>query len=462
MSDTNEPIRYAPTDGLTYNPNEPKYWDKEALDKELFRAFDLCNGCRLCFRFCQSFPILFEAVDTHGDVRQIPKAKTHEIIDTCFQCKLCYVNCPYTEAESHEFKLDFPRLMLRANAQRRREEGVPWRERLLGNPDLLGKFGTLTPALANWANTLRPNRLVLEKGLGVHRDKLLPKFERPTFEVWFRQQTGGAEETADGTHPVVLFVTCFGNYNKPALGKAAYTVLRHNDCRVACPTLNCCGMPALDGGDVDFARRQARQNVAQLLPYVERGYDIAVVNPTCSLMLKQEYPELLHIPGDVRITEAARQVAAATRDISEYLFGLRREGHFREDFQSTPGGPVAYHAPCHLRMQNIGFRGRDLMRRIPGVQPKLVAECSGHDGTWAMKQENFDLALKNGQRAFDGMRNAEAELWVTDCPLAAVQFEQACGKAALHPVEVLERAYRADGFSQVVASDSETDDQTSA
>lgn len=462
MSDNNDhvpDIRYAPTDGLTYNPNESKYWDKEALDKEIFRTFDLCHGCRLCFRFCQSFPTLFEAVDTHGDVRRIPEAKKHQIIDECFQCKLCYVNCPYTKSEGHEFELDFPRLMLRANAQRRREQGIPRRERLLGNPDRLGKIGSLTPALANWANTLRPHRVILEKTVGVHRDKLLPQFARPTFEAWFRQQTGGAEETASGTHPVVLFVTCFGNYNKPALGQAAYAVLTHNDCRVACPAINCCGMPALDGGDVDFAREQARQNVERLLPYVEKGYQIAVINPTCSLMLKQEYPELLHIPEDPRIIEATRQVAEATRDISEYLFALRREGYFQEDFQSTPGGPVAYHAACHLRMQNIGFRGRDLIRRIPGVQPKLVAECSGHDGTWAMKQENFTLALKNGQRAFDGMRSAEAEFWVSDCPLAAVQFEQACGKNVLHPIEMLERAYRADGFPQAVTPSHEDDDQ---
>jgi glycerol-3-phosphate dehydrogenase subunit C len=462
IDDRDSHIRYAPTDGLTYNPNDPKYWEKAALDQEVFRTFDLCHGCRLCFKYCQAFPILFEAVDTHGDVRRIPEAKTLQVIDACFQCKLCYINCPYTEAEGHEFKIDFPRLLLRANAQRRRQEGMPLRERMLGNPDLLGKLGTLTPALANWANTLRPHRVLLEKSLGVHRDKLLPQFQSPTFDAWFRQQTGGAEETPGGTHAVVLFVTCFGNYNKPDLGKAAYRVLTHNGCRVACPALNCCGMPALDGGHLEFARQQARQNVERLLPYVERGYEIAVINPTCSLMLKQEYPELLDIPDDMRIAEAARQVAAATRDISEYLFDLRRQGQFQEDFQSTLNGPVAYHAPCHLRMQNIGYRGRDLLRRIPGVQPKLVAECSGHDGTWAMKRENFDLALKNGQKAFDGMRDAEAELWVTDCPLAAVQFEQACGKQALHPVEVLDRAYRADGFPYAVTPSSANSDPASS
>jgi Fe-S oxidoreductase len=211
-------------------------------------------------------------------------------------------------------------------------------------------------------------------------------------------------------------------------------------------------MPALDAGDIDLARRKAKRNVTALAPWVERGYRIAVINPTCSLMMREELPLLLDDPADRSLAEAARRVAAATRDLCEYLWELRAEGHFKEDFRSTPGASVAYHAPCHLRMQSIGFRGRDLMRRIPGVKPRLVAECCGHDGTWAMKKEYFELSLRNGEKAFAGMREAEAEVWSSDCPLAAVQFEQACGRRALHPVEILERAYRDDGFPQRVSA----------
>ncbi len=447
MSDTKlDEIRYAPTDGLTYNPNEPKYWDKAALEKELVRSLDLCHGCRMCFKYCQSFPTLFNAVDELGDVRKLPESIRRQIVDECFQCKLCYTQCPYTEAEGHEFKLDFPRLMLRAKAIRRREEGVPLRDRMLADPDTLGKLGTLTPRLANWANTLRPHRVIMEAVAGIHRDKLLPRFESPTFEAWFRARTSGADETPDGTHKVVLFETCFVNYNNPSVGKAAFRVLAHNDCRIACPKLECCGMPALDSGDVAAARAKAVRNVKGLLPWVERGYLVAVINPTCSLMIRQEYPELLDDPADPALAAAAKRVAGATRDLSEFLFGLRQAGAFKEDFKSSPNGPLAYHAPCHLRMQNVGFRGRDLMRRIPGVQPRLVQECCGHDGTWAMKKEYFALSLKNGQRAFEGMDEAGAEIWTTDCPLAAIQFEQARGKRPLHPVEVLDRAYREDGF----------------
>lgn len=446
-------VRYAPTDGLTYNPNEARDRDEAALEKEIIRVFDLCHGCRMCFKFCESFPTLFNAVDHHGDVRRLPLSVRRQVIDQCFQCKLCYTQCPYTDAEGHAFRIDFPRLLMRAKAIQRRREGIPLRDKLLADPDRLGAAGTLAPRLANWANTVRPHRVLMEKAAGIHRDKLLPSFESPTFERWFRRQTHGADETASGGTPVVLFATCFVNYNRTAPGQAAFRVLQHNGCTVACPRTVCCGMPALESGDIALAQLKARQNVTTLLPWVERGYRVAVINPTCSLTIRQEYAELLNDPADPELAQGAKKVAAATRDLSEFLFELRQEGAFKEDFQSTPGPSVAYHAPCHLRMQNIGFRGRDLLRRIPGVRPKLVAECCGHDGTWAMKTENFTQALKIGGKAFDGMREADAEVWSTDCPLAALQFRQACGRQPLHPVEILDRAYRKDGFPTPIQKD---------
>jgi glycerol-3-phosphate dehydrogenase subunit C len=440
-------ISYAPTSGLTYNPNEQAYWDRDALQLEVDRTFDLCNGCRMCFKFCQSFPTLFDAVDNAGDVRKLPREKVEQVIDECFQCKLCYTQCPYTEAEGHEFKLDFPRLLMRANAIRRREHGIPLRERVLSDPDTLGRVGTFLPMLANAANHLHPHRVLMGKTLGIHRDKLLPEFAGDPFPDWARRELQSNEVSAAGTHKVLLFATCFVNWNKPQIGQAAFRVLRHNDCQVAVPPLACCGMPALDGGDVPRAIAAARQNVTALLPWVERGFAVAAINPTCSLMMKEEYPELLDSDADPALRDAARRVSAATRDLGEFLFERRQAGEFKEDFQSTPNGPIAYHAPCHLRKQNVGFRGRDLMRRIPGAKPRLVTECCGHDGTWAMKTEYFPLSLKNGERAFDGMKEAAAEVWTTECPLAAMQFTQACGREPLHPVEVLDRAYRPDGFA---------------
>jgi Fe-S oxidoreductase len=193
---------------------------------------------------------------------------------------------------------------------------------------------------------------------------------------------------------------------------------------------------------VAAAQRQARANIDLLMPYVREGYAILVNNPTCSMMMRKEYPAL--VGG-----EDAKALAGAVRDPNEYLNALRREGRLSQDFRSTPGR-VRYHVPCHLRAQNIGYRSRDMMAAIsPETEVHLVAECCGHDGTWAMKREYFQLSLEAGRKAFEGMQGEG--LLTTDCPLAAIQFEQATGARPLHPLEVLERAYRPDGFPTPVA-----------
>jgi Fe-S oxidoreductase len=197
-------------------------------------------------------------------------------------------------------------------------------------------------------------------------------------------------------------------------------------------------MPALDGGDIEFARKQARANIDAMLPLVRAGYKIAAINPTCSMTMRKEYPNL--VAGD-----DVREFSAAVADTHELLYAVRRAGRFSVDFKSTPE-TIAYHVPCHLKAQGIGFRSRDLMRLIPGVQITTVDSCTAHDGTWAMKKENFALSMKWGEKAFSAMRDANAAVMATDCPLAAVQIEQATGVRPIHPIEVIARAYQADGF----------------
>ncbi len=428
-------IKGTPTPGLTYNPNDAVYWDRPALERELERVFEICHGCRLCFNLCPSFPALFGAVDAHqGDVRKLTPADADRVVDTCYQCKLCYVKCPYTPDDKHEFQLDFPRLLMRANAVRARRRGLGLRSRVLARPEMLGRAARLTPGLVNWANRQPLLRLLLEATLGVHRDKLLPDFHGETFEDWRRRQPPAA---GDGTQ-AVLFHTCFVNYNNPQVAKDAVEVFARNGIALGSPKQNCCGMPALEGGDVELARRMARNNVAALLPEVSAGKKVLAINPTCSYMIRKEYPEL--VGGD-----EARQVAAATMDLCEYLFQLKQQGRFNRDFLSTPGR-VAYHVPCHLKAQNIGFRSRDMLRLIPGATVKMVEQCCGHDGTWAMKKEFFPLSKLAGGKAFEEMAAAEAEVMATDCPLAAVQFQQVLGRRPIQPIQVLARAYRPDGF----------------
>jgi glycerol-3-phosphate dehydrogenase subunit C len=161
------------------------------------------------------------------------------------------------------------------------------------------------------------------------------------------------------------------------------------------------------------------------------------------MMMRREYPELLE--GEDR--ERATRLAEATMDVSEYVWSIRNEDRFNTDFKSSPGDAVSYHAPCHLRAQAVGFKGRDLLRKIPGVKPSTVMECCGHDGTYAMRVEGFEPSIRVGGKAFDGMKDNEAsEVWATDCPLAAIQFKQHAGRKPMHPMSILARAYREDGF----------------
>jgi glycerol-3-phosphate dehydrogenase subunit C len=445
MSDE-RPISYQPTGGLSYDPEEPVYWDEAALASELTRTFEICHGCRLCFKFCDTFPSLFELIDRRhdGDVRRITAAETETVLDTCFQCKLCDVNCPYAERDSHPYRLDFPKLVHRQRAIRTRRAGLPLRDRVLGDPDRAGRLARASLGLANVANRSRAHRWFLEKVVGIHRDKLLPEFAAGSFTAW-AARTGrvGAEPGGEA----VLFPTCYVEHNEPQIGKDTVEVLERNRVDLRCARgLACCGMPAWEKGDLDTLRRNAAHNLDVLTPFADRGARVIAINPTCAMMLRREYPSLVAAAD----RERARRVAAATADPSEFLWSIRNEPRFDASFESTPGGPVAYHAPCHLRAQAVGFKGRDLIRRIPGVQPKPVIECCGHNGTYAMTVEGFEASQRIGQKAFDGMRSAGAEIWVTDCPLAALQFAQHAGVKPMHPMSMLARAYRRDGFAQRV------------
>ena len=432
---------YAPTDGLAYDPEEPHYWDEAALRRETARVFDVCAGCRMCFKYCDAFPKLFAfADDEHdGDARALTPPQTAAVVDDCFQCKQCEVNCPYSPRDGHAFAIDFPKLAHRHRAQRVRARGLTLRERVLANPDAVGLAARLGGGLANRLNRNTAHRLLLEKTLGIHRDKQLPVFAPRTFEAWAADEKLIARAPGAET---VLFQSCYVDNNEPEIGRDTIEVLRANGVDVRCVRgLGCCGMPAWESGDLVEVRRRARRNLDLLVPHVEAGSTVVVLGPTCGLMLRREYPTLVG-PGD---RERARKLAAAVRDPSELLASLDRQSRPAPALASRPEG-IAYHLACHQRAQAIGFPARDLLRRAGVAGVVSVGECCGHDGSYAMKVESFDAARRIGRKAFDGLRAADATTWMTDCPLAAIQIEQNAGTKPLHPMSLLARAYRGDAF----------------
>jgi glycerol-3-phosphate dehydrogenase subunit C len=410
--------------------DSPKFEQTAAFDEETLRVYDICNGCRRCFNLCPSFDVLFRGIDDKdGELGALEKPLQDRVVDLCYYCKLCFNHCPY--CPPHDYDLDFPRLMIWGKYLKAKQKKPSLRDRLLVNVEGLGRLGGLIAPFVNWALRRPWFRKIQEAVMGIHRDRLLPFFHRQSFSTWFNL-TGkrGSSETGNGK--AALFYTCYVNQHNPGIGKAALAVLRKNGVEVACPKQECCGMPYYDTGDLESVRKKAAANIATLLPAVDAGYTIVAPMPTCSLMLKKEYPDLLR-------SEAAKKVAEHTMDLCEYLMKLESEGKLSKDFIWNPG-KIAYQVPCHLRDQNIGFKSRDLLR-LTGAKVQVIERCTGHDGSFGVKKEFYDLSVKVGRKAFGEAERGEAEIVSSDCPLSGLALTQATEKRSLHPVEIIQRAY---------------------
>ncbi len=420
------PLPEHPSAELGYD--DPAYSDAASVERELRRVGEICHQCRRCLPLCESFPKLFDLVDaTDREIEGVSAQGFDAVNELCFHCKLCYNHCPYTPP--HEWDVDFPALMRRQQLTRARSRGIPVQRRLTTRTDLIGKVGSLAPGLMNFANRNRLSRVLMEKTLGIHRDWVQPSYCFETVERWFAKR-GPRGDGSNGS--AVLFTTCSVNYSDPIVGRSAVTVLERSGVKVDVAYEACCGMPFTDTGDLESARRHARRNVERLLPFVDAGAVVLAPGPSCSLMLKTEYPKLLE--GD-----AVQRVAAATRDLMEHLYDLARAKKLDRDFGQRLG-VVAYHAPCHLRAQNIGFRSRDLLK-LAAEDVVLVDACSGVDGTWGMQARFHEASLRVADAMLKRIDESGAEHVATDCPLSALRIEEGLGRKAVHPVVLLRHAY---------------------
>lgn len=413
---------------VEYNPNTETYWDETALAQDMKTSFDICNGCRLCFNLCPSFPDLFKSVEGHDDnVELLTDEELSRPADLCYQCKLCYMKCPYIPP--HRFDLDFPRLMLRSKAVRAKKHGIAAVDRFLGDPDRIGRLGTATPRLANWGNRNALIRRWLEKRMGIDHRRHLPKFALVRFSTWVQKRN---RQTADTD--VAIFSTCTVEYHEPGIGQATLKVLKHHDITAMVPSgQRCCGMPALDGGDIAGAQERARHNVALFAPYAKAGKKILALQPTCAYVLKEEYPLLVG-------TEDAKAVSEAALDVTEYLAQKARRKELKKDFRNSPG-TVTYHLSCHTKAEGLRRSAKDLLSYIDGTQVNVVDRCAGIDGTWGLKAQFYDESQKVAAKLTEAFRQAHETTACSDCALAGLQIETAADKPPKHPVELLNTAY---------------------
>lgn len=440
-------IPRAPAAPPATSPHDPRYYEPRDLEGELRRAFQICHECRMCVNYCGSFPEMFNRIDRDIDAgvaegaEKLNDADIKAIADECWQCKLCYIKCPYTPDEEAKEMLDFPRLMARERAARARREGIPLVDQILGEPQLVGQLGSGVAApVANLITRNQLLRKVQEKVTGISAEFPLPPLAPEPFSRWFTEHKPQA--AAGELGEVVLFATCYGEFNTPNVVEAATLVLEHNGYRVRYPgagedattsLLTCCGLPNVDGGDVSAASEKIKHNVKLLLPHVRAGRKIVVPAPSCGMMMKREWRE--YVP-----TKEVEEVAAATLDLMEFLLVLGKEKKLKREFKNELGA-VAYHAACHLRAQKIGFPGMRVLNIIPGTEVRMVEECSAVDGTWGMKAAHYQTGRKYAGKLVRGIEGADPDLVVTDCSLSSLRIGQENRVAPLHPIEAVARAY---------------------
>ena len=428
--------------------HNPDFYDPEKIDEELRRVFDICHGCRRCFNLCDSFPTLFDLIDESdsGELDTVASADFKPVIDACTLCDMCFmVSCPYVPP--HEFNLDFPHLMLRYRAAEIRQGKTGGLEKELTKTDRNGKLASLTPGIANWASDTKNGltRPVLEKVAKVHREAELPKFHGKTFTLRAKQNPP-AVNTAAPAHgrKAVLYATCFVNYNNPGIGEAARAVLAKNGVETEVVYPSCCGMPQLERGEIEKVTTNAKRIAAELKPWIEKGYDVIALTPSCALMLKFEWRLLL--PDDADIERLAR----ATSDITEYVVDIAKTEGLAEGLRPLEGG-VALHMACHARAQNIGAQAAQMLRLVPEAQVAVIERCSGHGGSWGVMKQHFETALKVGKPAARQAAKSGKAYLASECPLAGTHLMQGIERLnpdpepafteSRHPIELFAEAY---------------------
>jgi len=420
----------------------PDFYDEDKLNAELHRVFDICHGCRRCVSLCNAFPTLFDLVDEGptGELDGVDKKDYGKIVDQCYLCDLCYMTkCPYVPP--HAWNLDFPHLMLRAKAVKFRKGEVRFRDKLLSATDAIGKLAAI-PVIAQTVNAVNRNgaaRALMEKAIGVHAERRLPPYApakfRPSAAVSKSHPVRNGERTPG---KVAVFSTCYINYNEPGIGHDLLKVLDHNEIpHMLVEKEACCGMPKLELGDLEAVARLKAINIPPLARLAREGYAIVTGVPSCTLMFKSELPLLFPVDADVRA------VADAMFEPFEYFVLRNRDGLLKTDFKK-PLGKIAYHIPCHSRVQNIGQKTREALQLVPGTTVKTVERCAGHDGTWGVKSEYYAHSMKIGKPVFRAMAEDEPDYISSDCAMAGRHIEQGMGDTRAerqHPLSLLRIAY---------------------
>jgi Fe-S oxidoreductase len=309
-----------------------------------------------------------------------------------------------------------------------RANGLPLRNRLFGAIEQVNRIGSQLAPLSNWIAQSQLNRWLMEKFAGLDRRRPLPVFAAESFEDWFyAHPTSGCGAKGE----VVLFHDTFNNFNTPNVAIAATRLLERAGYRVRLSNKRCCGRPMISKGMLRDARENARWNVDQLAPYVEKNIPIIGLEPSCLLTLRDEYPEFLR-------NAAAKRVAENSFLLEEFLVREIGGGRLSVKFNGNRGKALL-HGHCHQKAL-VGTAPTASILKAAGFNVSEVdSGCCGMAGSFGFETEHYDLSLKIGNRRLGpAVKTAPADVAVVASGISCrQQIEHLTGRKAKHPAELL-------------------------
>ncbi|WP_227356477.1 FAD-binding and (Fe-S)-binding domain-containing protein [Haladaptatus salinisoli] len=357
-----------------------------------------------------------------GDAAQFDAEFMHEVMDVCLGCKGCSVDCPS--------EVDMAKLKVEVEHEYKNRHGATLRDRVFANIDALSRLGSALAPLSNWGRKLPGVRSMMERTVGIARERSLPEFRRTTFSDWFRERGGAKVSEADAERKVVLFPDTYTNYNDPKPGRAAVRVLEAAGVRVAVPDVTGSGRPPYSKGFVEKARRIADRNVDALSRYVDEGWEVVTVEPSDAVMFQSDYRDLL---GGEDVDAVARN----TYGVCEYLDVFRLDENVRWD---APAASLTYHGHCHQKAVKKDHHAVGLLRRAGYEVDPLDSGCCGMAGTFGYEAEHYSMSQAVGRILFEQVDASAGDVVTAPGASCRTQLGDEYGEDVPHPVEKLASA----------------------
>jgi len=443
-----ENLRFDPAYEFDAGFDSKLEWDNENGFQGMAELCHGCGGCRGSQDLtggvmCPTFRAADEEItSTRGRANMLRQAMSGdlpedeafsdkfvtEVLDLCIGCKGCKKDCPSG--------VDMAKLKVEATHEYHQRHGSSVRDKLFANIESLSSLGSLVAPVANATRKIPGVRTLMEKTVGIAKERSLPTFRYESLEDWFDARGGSTVPQEEANHTAILFPDTYTNYNHPEAGQAAVRVLEAAGVHVTIPTgLGGSGRPPYSKGFIDKARETAQQNVDALAPKIDEGWDVVVVEPSDAVMFQSDYLDLLS-------GEAVETVAANSYGIMEYLdtFDIDRRLWFREDPET--GESLTYHGHCHQKATTKDHHAVGVLRRAGYSVDPLDSGCCGMAGAFGYEAEHYSMSQAIGRILFDQVDDSEGETVVAPGASCRTQLGDRDGEVAEppHPIEKVEAA----------------------